>query len=85
MVALLPTCCPAWAVVACLATFLEILVSHCTGPGCRMLNIEDLQNAELWQRAGLLTVDKQAIPEQYNSKQTAADVLQSDNADELSH
>ena len=64
---------------------LDILVSHCTGLGCRMLNIEDLQNAELWQRAGLLTADKQATPEQYDSKQAATDVMQPVNADVLSY
>ena len=62
----------------------DTLVSDRSGPGCKMLNIEDLQNVELWQRAGLLTFDKQAIPEQYDSKQAAADVMQSNTADVFS-
>ncbi len=46
-------------------------------PGCRLLNIEDLQNAELWQRAGLLTADKEAIHQQQDDgKLAAADAMQ---------
>lgn len=28
---------------------------------CRLLNIEDLQNAELWQKAGLLAADQNEL------------------------
>lgn len=55
--------------------------------GRRMLNIEDLQNAELWQRAGLLTADKQLVPQQYdtiNGKEAAASVMQPNHAQVLS-
>ena len=41
-----------------------------------MLNIEDLQNAELWQRAGLLAADKEAVLQQYNEKQETAEAMQ---------
>ncbi len=49
-----------------------------------MLNIEDLQNAELWQRAGLLTADQQLVPQQYDGKQAAASVMQANHAQVLS-
>ncbi|KAL0039405.1 hypothetical protein WJX79_006988 [Trebouxia sp. C0005] len=49
-----------------------------------MLNIEDLQNAELWQRAGLLTADKQLVPQQYDGKQAAANAVQPNHAQVLS-
>ena len=35
---------------------------------CRLLNIDDLQNAELWQKAGLLTADQNDQSAQQNSK-----------------
>ena len=57
---------------------------ECITMGCRMLNIEDLQNAELWQRAGLLTADKQPVPQQYDGKQTVASVMQANHAQVLS-
>ena len=57
---------------------------ECITMGCRMLNIEDLQNAELWQRAGLLTADKQLVPQQYDGKQAAASVMQANHAQVLS-
>jgi len=52
-----------------------------------MLNIEDLQNAELWQRAGLLTADKQLVPQQYDiidGKEAATSVMQPNHAQVLS-
>ena len=39
---------------------------------CRLLNIEDLQNAELWQQAGLLTIDQAPGEAQHDSKQAIA-------------
>ena len=36
---------------------------------CRLLNIDDLQNAELWQKAGLLTAVPNDETPQDNSKQ----------------
>lgn len=40
-----------------LAQAVEVVATLCAAMHCRLLNIEDLQNAELWQKAGLLAAD----------------------------
>ena len=69
---------------AALTLACPVLLVNAFTMGCRMLNIEDLQNAELWQRAGLLTADKQLVPQLYDGKQAAASVMQSNHAQVLS-
>lgn len=69
---------------AALTLACPVLLVNAFTMGCRMLNIEDLQNAELWQRAGLLTADKQLVPQLYDGKQAAASVMQPTHAQVLS-
>lgn len=42
---------------------------------CRVLDIADLQNAELWQKAGLLGPNKQSALQPQDERQLFADAI----------